>query len=373
LTGRLSRVAAEYLQYSGRPREAAPYVDIALRMSDLADDPETLARAMNLLAVQQSMLGSVEVSRLLYAGMVEVSRRNELWNPLTIALANEACLLAGRDLVRSVDLLQQSVVNQAEHGLPRLLGIESNLVVWYWLAGRWADLDELLATSAVPASDSSLMAKKAAGTDLLMVWAGAREHRLVERFPGEETPLVPGLVVAECYRRLSASLATGDRGGAVAPGQEMVTAELAMNDVTDDLHALWPLAVRAALGADDLTAVGALLEQLAPYVDRALPTALRAHRSHARALVEMRGTAPDDQAIVAGLEGAIADLAFTGNVVWEAHAHEDLGVWHLSQGRDAASQRHLDIARATYAGLGAQRWLERLDAVRRPRSELPAG
>ncbi|HEX3929196.1 MAG TPA: adenylate/guanylate cyclase domain-containing protein, partial [Nocardioides sp.] len=62
LVGRLARVAGEYLQFGGRWREAASYVDVALRMSDLADDAETLAGAIYLLGVQQQLLGSVEVA-----------------------------------------------------------------------------------------------------------------------------------------------------------------------------------------------------------------------------------------------------------------------------------------------------------------------
>jgi hypothetical protein len=372
LVARLSRVAAEYLQFRARPREAAPYIDTALQMSDLAEDVETLAASINLLAVQQMLLGSVKVSHLLFAGMAELSRAHELWDPLTIALANDACLLASRDLDSAIDLMRQSVTSQAEHGLPRHLSIESNLCTWYWLAGRWEELDEFLAISVVPAADTALMAKKASASDLLLVWSGARERRLVERFPGEETESVPGLACAECFRQLSMALASGDADGAVPLGRELVALELEMNGVTDDLHAFWPVAVRAAVEAADLDTVGELLAQLAPYSDRALPPALRGQRHYARGLLEMQAEQPDDRAIVTDLEASIAELARAGSVIWEAHAHEELGFWHLSCGRRTEAESHLDAARATYDGLGARRWLARLEAVQAGRTGLPA-
>ena len=62
---------------------------------------------------------------------------------------------------------------------------------------------------------------------------------------------------------------------------------------------------------------------------------LRAQRQVTQALIRTRSTSPDDDAIVSELEVAIAGLANAGHVVWEAHAHEDLGRWHLARGREA--------------------------------------
>jgi tetratricopeptide (TPR) repeat protein len=371
LVGRLSRVVGEYLQFQGLFREAAPYVDDALRMGDLAGDAETLAAALNLLAAEQLVLGSVHVAHLLYAGMAEVSRKSELWNPLTMALGNEACLLASQDLDRAIDLMQQGVVNQADHGLPRHLGIESNLVFWYWLSGRWEELDELLLDVVPETPGSSLMAKKAAGTDLLVVWAGTREERLVGRFPGEQDAVVPGLAIYEKYRQVGIALAAGRDGDAVSLGAELVAAEIQLNGLTDDLHAFWSIAARAAIAADDPVALRALIERLVPYPDLALPLALRGQRRVAHGLAETYAESPDDETVVTALEAGIAELAEAGSLVWEAHAHEDLGLWHLSNGRDSEAGPLLNVARATYERLGAQRWLARLDAARTSRTRRP--
>ena len=352
LVGRLSRVVGEYLQFQGLHREAAPYVDEALRMSDLAGDAETLAGALNLLATEQLVLGSVHVAHLLYAGMAEVSRKNELWNPLTMALGNEACLLVSQDLDRAIDLIQQGVVNQAEHGLPRHLYMESNLVHWYWLSGRWEELDELLLDSDVGAAGVSMMAKKAAATDLLVVWAGAREQRLVARFPGEQAAVVPGLAVMDKFRRLGVALAAERKADAVSLGTELVAVEIQFNGLTDDLHAFWSIATRAALAADDPVALRELLERLAPYPDEALPLALRGQRRVVQGLVETHAESPDDEAVVGALEAGIAELAEAGSVVWEAHAHEDLGLWHQSRGRDSEAELRFSMwpGRRTRAG-----------------------
>jgi class 3 adenylate cyclase/tetratricopeptide (TPR) repeat protein len=371
LVGRLSRVLGEYLQFQGLFREAAPYVDDALRMADLTGDAETLAAALNLLAAEQLLLGSVHVAHLLYAGMAEVSRKSELWNPLTMALGNEACLLASQDLDRAIDLMRQGVANQADHGLPRHLSIESNLTLWYWLSGRWEELDALLLDVAPETLGNSLVARKAAGTDLLVVWAGTREERLVDRFPSEQDALVPGLAIHEKYRQVGIALASGREADAAALGAELVDAEIQLNGLADDLHALWSIAVRAAVAADDPGALRGLTERLVVYPDQALPLALRGQRRIAQGLAETYAESPDDEAVVAALEAGIAELAEAGSLVWEAHAHEDLGLWHLSKGREAEAGPLINVARATYERLGAQRWLASLDAARSSRTRRP--
>jgi hypothetical protein len=360
--GRLSRVAGGYLQFLGKQSEAVPYVDTALRMSDLAEDYETFAGAMNLLALHQTVLGSHEVAHLIFAGMADVARKHELWGSLTLALGNESTLLASRNLGSAIELTRQADANQAEHGLPRHAASASNLCNWYWLAGRWGELEEHLAGAATQPSDTSLLAKTASGIDLLLVWTGIRSHRLVERYPGEEAPVVPGLMVVEKLRLLGHSLVEENRSEAVQRASELVSAELSVNGVSDDLHVYWPLAVRATREADDLAGVNELLQQLASYSDRALPPALRAHRRVTRGWVEMRAPSPDDEQIVSAMEAGIAELAQVGAVVWEAHAHEDLGVWHLTRARRAQAEPHLEAAMNIYRDLGAATWLARLDS-----------
>jgi class 3 adenylate cyclase/tetratricopeptide (TPR) repeat protein len=359
--GRLSRVAGGYLQFLGKPSEAAPYVDTALRMSDLAEDHETFAGAMNLLALHQTLRGSHEVAHLIFAGMADVARKHEQWGSLTLALGNESTLLASRDLGSAIDLTRQADANQAEHGLPGHVSSAANLCNWYWLSGRWDELQEHLEAAATQHSDTSLLGKTASGVDLLLVWAGVRSHRLVERYPGEDAPLVPGVMVVEKLRLLCRALVEGNRATLAERASELVMGEVQVNGVSDDLHAYWPLAVRATLEADDLPGVTELLRHLASYSDRALPAALRAHRWVVQGLIEMRAQSPDDDEVVSALEAGIALLAQVGAVVWEAHAREDLGVWHLARARRAQAEPHLAAAQRTYENLGATTWLTRLD------------
>jgi class 3 adenylate cyclase/tetratricopeptide (TPR) repeat protein len=370
LVGRLSRVAGAYLQLRGHPREAAPYIDTALRMSDIADDHETLTGSMNLLAVQQLLLGSPQVSHLLFGGMGDLSRKYEQWAEVTIALANESALLAPQDLEQAIALTREAVANQSEHGLARHVSVEANLGNWYWLSGRWDELEEHLG-SATQASDTSLLGKVAAANDLLLVWAGVREQRYVERYPGEDADVV-GLKVADRHRLLCAALVDGDCVGAVTQGVELVVSELQTNEVNDDLHVFWPLATRACLAAGDVAALQRLVAELGSYPDRALPLAVRAHRWVTEAQLGMRTRAPDDGLVVTLLEHAVTELLRAGQVVWAAHAHEDLGVWHLARGRDEQAASHLAEARATYDELGARHWTARLDGLDESRSGLPA-
>lgn len=372
VVAKLARRAGDYLQLGGRPLDAAPFVDLALKMSELEDNEEAFVATVKLFGVQQHALGSVRIARLLFAGMAELARTNELWDALTTALADEANVLSCMDLDAAIDLTREAVDNLALHGLPRNPVIEANLCVWFWTAGRWGELDDLLTTSSANSSDSPFLAKMAAGSDLLLVWSGARDHRLVQSSPGEDSEVVAAHEVFAQFRELAHALTRGDRPVAAASGLELVDTELARKGVIEDLHSYWPLALRAALEADDIEVVGELVARLSTYSDRALPLALRGNRRVAQCLLEMRVESPSDESIVAGLEAGTAELAEAGHVVWEAHAHEDLGVWHLDHARQAEAERHLEVARSTYERLGARRWLERLEARQRGRSGLTA-
>jgi hypothetical protein len=196
-----------------------------------------------------------------------------------------------------------------------------------------------------------------------LVWAGLRERRLIEKYPGEQAPALPGMAAIEQSRLLCASLSRRDHAAAVELAKGMIAAELEMSGVNEDLHVYWPLALCAVLEADDVDALRELLDGLAPYQDKALPLAVRGHRRVGQALLDMRAETPDDDAIVASLEAGIAELAGAGSLVWQAHADEDLAAWHLSRGRAEGAEPHFVAARATYVALGARDWLARLDAL----------
>ena len=63
------------------------------------------------------------------------------------------------------------------------------------------------------------------------------------------------------------------------------------------------------------------------------------------------------------LRRGIDVLEQSGNVVWSAHAREDLGRWLVGEGRTAEGMAFLDAARAAYEAIGAARWVERVQTA----------
>ncbi|HET9842403.1 MAG TPA: hypothetical protein VFQ01_10390, partial [Nocardioides sp.] len=137
--------------------------------------------------------------------------------------------------------------------------------------------------------------------------------------------------------------------------------EMTVSLLADDMHYYWPVAMRTALAAeddeavDDLWRIGAQAEQTL-----AGTTSLVGHARVFRALQELRRPDPDLASVEADLMEGIAILGRTGNVVWRAHAEEDLGRFLLAHGRAEDAAPYLKAARDVYERLGATTWLARL-------------
>ncbi|MGH3471987.1 MAG: ATP-binding protein [Nocardioidaceae bacterium] len=359
VAGSLLRVIAGTLQGLGRYEEVSGPLEEALRLADRSGDRELLAGGLGTLAVQQGVVGSRQVAEMMFDAMAGYARTHEQWDMLTIALGNTGFLLGTVDLAGAIDVSRAAIANQAEHGLAPTEAMWANLCNWLWMAGRWSELQDVMDQVGGIVSDSRLIPLVASAVDYLQVWAG-RPSSYAD--VSELASLEPsaGRLMTHAYRSIALALAEGNPASAIGHGQAGVAAELEVNDVTDDFHVFWPIAVRAAMAADDWDAVDTLLGHISDRPENALPLSIAAHRRVFSALVSMRSPDPDPEKIEADLLTGIADLETYGAAVWRAHAQEDLGNWLVAVGRAGDAEPQLEAARATYEQLGATNWLHRL-------------
>jgi class 3 adenylate cyclase/tetratricopeptide (TPR) repeat protein len=354
--GRLASQVATVLVFNGRHQEAVEPLMEALHLADLTDDPETFRRACNSLAVYLERVGSIRVAGMLLDGMAALAREQEDWLSLTLALGNHAAQDSVTDLPGAIRLTEETVAVHRAHGLAVDDSAHFNLIAHCWLAGDWDRVTEVVAASQETPSERKLAEAVAVATASLCTLAG----RSVEALPIEfETE--GGDRQVHLFAMGVSALLDGDLHRAVPALRDCVAQEMTVSLLADDMHYYWPVAMRTALAAeddeavDDLWRIGAQAEQTL-----AGTTSLVGHARVFRALQELRRPDPDLASVEADLMEGIAILGRTGNVVWRAHAEEDLGRFLLAHGRAEDAAPYLKAARDVYERLGATTWLARL-------------
>ena len=138
---------------------------------------------------------------------------------------------------------------------------------------------------------------------------------------------------------------------------------LAASGLDDDFFVLWPPAVLAALGAEDLDLADRLLVPVSAALPGQRPPAVAAQWHRLRGLVSAaRGD--DPQFAETELRAGIDALRTFGATGFQAQAEEELGRWLVTQGRTDEAAPLLDAARTTFAEIGATGWLAKLDTWR---------
>ena len=121
---------------------------------------------------------------------------------------------------------------------------------------------------------------------------------------------------------------------------------------SDGFRLSWPLALRAALGADRVDEAESLLRMVADAPLGHVPPYLRAELARYRGLVNATRGCHDT--VEADLREAIAILTDLGYPYWLALTQIDLARWLIDQGRAADAKALVDEAVATFTRLGAR-------------------
>jgi class 3 adenylate cyclase/tetratricopeptide (TPR) repeat protein len=344
--------------FSGDHEGALPQLHEALRITDRIDDPETYLLASGLLAVHQFRVGSRRVAATLLRRLVEDSREAESWHELSLALTNLAVIEAVVDLDEGIRLTDESIHAALDHGVAPDDVLWSNLANYAFSAGRWERVDEVL--DAVTASPVPLRLASFVLVGVLaqLRWCGAPAREL-ERPQVDYAGIFPGVQeVAEG----SVALAAGDLETATELLWRATRSELATFGLSDDLAHFWPLATWASVEAGRLPED--LPDMVRRFLDETGPTTGLAGQAHVtEALLASRQPEPDAEKVETGFRHGVEVLERSGFRLWAARGREALGAWLLDQGRTEDGRLELAAARAYYEGLGAARWVERVDRL----------
>lgn len=358
---RLLTGLAGILLFQGRAAESQDPLATALRLLDRVDDPKTFAHACNILAIYHTRFGSRQIGQMLLDGMAERARKDENWLGVLLALANSAVQLAIVDLPEAIRSLDEGGDTGVAHGIAPDDIMLTNRLNFAWLAGRWDRVAEDLEKAASWPVPLTVGAHVAAAIGALMRWAGAVVPVEVPPPEDEYSGVYPGV---QEFGAGALALAAGDLTTATRELGTALHKELVGNGVLEDLQVFWPLAVRVALEADELT------DELLLVTERALQEAppvssLVGHAHVFRALLAERNGGSDPAEIETDLREGVRLLDRCGQVVWCAHAQEDLGRWLVEQGRPEEAEPFLTAARSTYADLGATSWLARVESAQK--------
>lgn len=158
-----------------------------------------------------------------------------------------------------------------------------------------------------------------------------------------------------------------------------------VNKGIDDLAQMWDMNAAAdewAIAGDalefaadfavllgDTAATLPLLERFETVPESALTRSLRTQGGRLRAF---RAVAAGEEDVAADAFGdALAAARSLGRAGYTARVLADYGVWLVDCGRAAEAEPLLEEARELFEGMGAARWLERIDAVR-PKATVAA-
>jgi len=357
----LLRLGQAYF-FSGDLERAADFIERALDIGEDLQLVEQLVRGWSAKAMIIS-LRHPEEARGLFQLALETSVRIESLSNAAVTAINLSDLALQRDRYEeSLSYLEQAIE------LARRIGTRPN--EWFALSemtyaltmlGRWEEA--LVRLAEVPEQQfgglSNLMGP-ASGILELYLHRGQIDlaRQLLARYEAwghsGDAQAVAGYRAALAAVRL----AEGDHGAAVAAGEQAFAARDSQGITAQSVKLGFLHAVEGALALGDRAKVEELLE-----VVEALPPGLSAPFLEATAQRFRARLAGDDPGADRHLTAAAAQFRSVDMPFYLAVVQLEHGEWLTARGRPDDAQPLLAEARDTLEGLGAQPWLERLDAV----------
>ena len=350
---------AQATSRSGDWDAQARYTERVLLLAEALDDWDALAQAHIQMGLRYQSMGATRTALASYSTALNIGREHDLPGAMGRALVNLAAAENSRDLPAALAHAVEGMDVSRRAGLQRWYAFAFlNHLIALWTAGRYDDARQRVSEARENFDDQGVVAT----LDTIEGW--------LCDLAGE--PVTPRGGAVEGTDDVSdrAWLRSHDLTVARAAGREAAAASLAaatMEDLLtasgldDDFFVLWPPLLLAALAEADLDLAERLLEPVAVAPPGRVSPAVSAQWLRLRGLVTAaRGE--DPASAEADLREGIGALDAFGAVGERARAQEELGRWLVGQGRELDAEPLLVAARATYADLGADGLLARLDA-----------
>ena len=335
-------------------------VEQTLVLAEGARDTDVIVHLHLRMGIRFLTMGAPVTAVGMYERAIELARIHDLPEKLVSGLNALATIHVNRDLEAALACGREGMAVGRRAGVVTLTDfVTFNYWLALWTAGRLGEaraiLDQLRESAVDPAIRLSLPA-------LGMMLAELDGTEATDGPPDTTSDNVSDLAWLAHDSMLRAR-AAGDRTRAAAFAEECLEHVLAAAGIDDDFMHLWPPMVRAALEADDVP----LAERLLAPVEEAAPGTVPA--SVAALLPLLRGTTRavrgDEPALVeTELRESVAALDAFGAVAFRARAQEQLATHLAAHGRAAEAEELFELARTTYAEIGADGWLASLDTAR---------
>ena len=334
------------------------YAERMLFLAEALNDPGALAKALEALGSTYLRGGAHQAGVILLEAAAVIAREHDYPLSLARALGNLGAFLNGRDVRTALRHQEQARDVARRAGLQALEeNSRVNIAVGLWCSGRLTE-----AAGVVPEGIDITDPQRDIAWRTLQVWMAEAQGTTLPA-PVADTAADTDSQSNLAWLRsadLARAVVTGDRDEATHLAPQVLDHLLAASGLDDDFFVLWPPAVLAALGAEDLD----LAERLLAPVTEALPgqraPAVAAQWHRLRGLVAAaRGDDPEftETELRAGIDA----LATFGAAGFQAQTQEELGRWLVTQSRPDEAAPLLDAARRAYAEIGATGWLARLD------------
>ena len=350
---RLAGTLASTYHYRGDQDAAGYFAERRLELAQALNDPSAIALAEVMLGIRYATLGAPMTARSLYLSSAQVARDNNLGVELATALVNLVTIEMCRDLQAARAQVDEAVATARRCGSATFTAYAAgNLALILWVSGELDELESLLAD----VSDTVTFAAMRLSTTCIAAWLADARGRPLSTLP---EALLSDAEPDRAWMgnlELAHALAAGDAATAARLADETLEPVVASAGLEDDFMHLWPPLVDAALAAGDVDLAERLMRPVADAPDDAISPAVRAHFLRLRGLVAAaRGAA--SETVEADLRAGAEALADFGAVGLSGRAHESLGRWLASIGRDDEAQTALTQARRAYEQIGATGWL----------------
>ena len=327
-----------------------------VRLAELLGDEAAIADSYASLATYYSTTGAVSLSMVLLES--SAARARDAHNPSILgrALTNLTAAFNGEDTSRAISAGRESLeVGRRQGSIPISSGAAVNLVLAYWSAGEWDDLELLVDQATFDEADRLL--------------AEVVRHA-VARARGEDwtSHVADAIEPNDDDIRIWVQLGRAARDaetltdGAVERAVEAAERYYAKTGVYDDFVFIWEGAVEVAAAYQDVAALTRLASIVDEHVGSRPGVGVRAHRSALAAELALSAGAPILEA-EEHLRAAIDDYGSWGSAPYAARARARLGQLLLDDGRTEEGAALLGEADAAFERLGAAAWRRDLQPV----------
>ena len=333
--------------WAGNFSEARAAGEEALRLGEALQAWPRLARSLSYFGAVLLTTGQPVMGFAVLQGAVELTRKHGLTTEELPALNNIAAFSVTVDLPRAVETARRGVAIARHLGHRALVDVlTATLASALWLDGGWDELESLTAEAGEICSSTSWATVVAQFYALAAAASRGRRLAAPEDVSGDDVRRAMLLAY-----RATVAATDGRTEDWVRDGAEALDLAYGYLGLSDDFHAVFLVAVEAALAAGDLELADkqiALVREAAP---NEVSPYLRAQGQRLDALLN-EATGRRDS-VEAGLREAVAQLRTFGAPYWLGRSLLDLSGCLIARNRDDEALPLLHEARELFAALGA--------------------